>query len=136
MTTFLSVRQIRIFDYPRLAEPLRGRQGARPPRRPSRPGHIISAVEGCDSYKPWHDKRTHRNFSRPDSSKCLHYYFYFIDAELGLIYLRVPTPAFAGAGCGVRFACNSIAMAIAGWRATRRHRHRFHSRRQRLCAHR
>ena len=28
---------------------------------------------------------------RPDSGKCLHYYFYFIDAELGLIYLRVPT---------------------------------------------
>ena len=28
---------------------------------------------------------------RPDSGKCLHYYFYFIDATLGLIYLRVPT---------------------------------------------
>jgi hypothetical protein len=27
-------------------------------------------------------------FCRPDTSKCLHYYFYFIDAELGLIYLR------------------------------------------------
>jgi len=24
-------------------------------------------------------------------SKCLHYYFYFIDPELGLVYLRVPT---------------------------------------------
>ena len=23
--------------------------------------------------------------------KCLHYYFYFIDADLGLCYLRVPT---------------------------------------------
>jgi hypothetical protein len=53
--------------------------------------HVISAMEACDSYKPWHDKRTHRNFLRPDSGKCLHYYFYFIDAELGLIYLRVPT---------------------------------------------
>jgi hypothetical protein len=53
--------------------------------------HIISAMEACDSYKPWHDKRTHRTFLRPDSGKCLHYYFYFIDAELGLIYLRVPT---------------------------------------------
>src|SRR5208283_234602 len=30
-------------------------------------------------------------FLRRDSGKCLHYYFYFIDAELGLIYLRVPT---------------------------------------------
>jgi hypothetical protein len=28
---------------------------------------------------------------RPDSGKCLHYYFYFMDADLGLIYLRVPT---------------------------------------------
>jgi len=53
--------------------------------------HIISAMEACDSYKPWHDKRTHRTLLRPDSGKCLHYYFYFIDAELGLIYLRVPT---------------------------------------------
>ena len=53
--------------------------------------HIISAMEACNSYKPWHDKRTHRTFLRPDSGKCLHYYFYFIDAELGLIYLRVPT---------------------------------------------
>ncbi|MCC2703213.1 MarR family transcriptional regulator, partial [Erysipelatoclostridium ramosum] len=26
-----------------------------------------------------------------DQSKCLHYYFYFIDRELGLCYLRVPT---------------------------------------------
>jgi len=53
--------------------------------------HIISAMEACDSYKPWHDKQTHRTSLRPDSGKCLHYYFYFIDAELGLIYLRVPT---------------------------------------------
>ena len=37
--------------------------------------HIISAMEACDSYKPWHDKRTHRTFLRPDSGKCLHYYF-------------------------------------------------------------
>ena len=48
--------------------------------------HIISAMEACDSYKPWHDKHTHRTFLRPDTGKCLHYYFYFIDAVLGLIY--------------------------------------------------
>ena len=53
--------------------------------------HIISAMEACHTYKPWHDKQTHRTFLRPDTGKCLHYYFYFIDAELGLIYLRVPT---------------------------------------------
>ena len=55
-------------------------------------------MEACDTYKPRHDKQTHCTFLRPDTGKCLHYYFYFIDAELGLIYLRVPTPAFAGAG--------------------------------------
>src|SRR5438477_8223186 len=30
--------------------------------RGDRPGlvHIISAMEACDTYKPWHDKHTHR----------------------------------------------------------------------------
>src|ERR1700731_3024088 len=74
-------------------------------------------MEACNTYKPWHDKQTHRTFLRPDTGKCLHYYFYFIDAELGLIYLRVPTPACAGAGHGVRSASSSIATGIAGWPA-------------------
>ena len=62
-------------------------------QRGARPGlvHIISAMEACDSYRPWHDKATGKTFVRRDSGKCLHYYFYFIDATLGLIYLRVPT---------------------------------------------
>jgi len=62
-------------------------------RRGQHPGlvHVISAMEACDAYQPWHDKQTHKTFLRPDSGKCLHYYFYFIDAELGLIHLRVPT---------------------------------------------
>jgi len=29
--------------------------------------HIISAMEACNSYKPWHDKQTHRTFLRPDT---------------------------------------------------------------------
>ena len=53
--------------------------------------HVISAMEACPTYKPWHSKQTHRTFLRPATGKCLHYYFYFIDAELGLIYVRVPT---------------------------------------------
>jgi hypothetical protein len=53
--------------------------------------HIISAMEACDSYRPWHDKASGKTFVRPDSGKCLHYYFYFMDAALGLVYLRVPT---------------------------------------------
>ena len=46
-------------------------------RRGNRPGlvHIISAMEACDAYQPWHDKTTHRTYVRPDSGKCLHYYF-------------------------------------------------------------
>lgn len=62
-------------------------------QRGDHPGlvHIFSAMEPCTAYKPWHDKRTHRTFLKPDSGKCLHYYFYFVDAELGLCYLRVPT---------------------------------------------
>ena len=48
-------------------------------------------MEACHTYKPWHDKHTHRTFLRPDTGKCLHYYFYFIGADSGLIYLRVPT---------------------------------------------
>jgi hypothetical protein len=62
-------------------------------RRGEHPGlvHVISAMEGCDSYKPWHDKQTGKTYLRPDKGQCLHYYFYFMDADLGLIHLRVPT---------------------------------------------
>src|SRR5580692_2806124 len=62
-------------------------------QRGDHPGlvHIISAMEACDAYQPWHDKQTHKTFVRPASGKCLHYYFYFLDARFGLIYLRIPT---------------------------------------------
>lgn len=53
--------------------------------------HIFSAMETCTSYKPWHDKNTGKTSLKYDSGKCLHYYFYFIDGEYGLCYLRVPT---------------------------------------------
>jgi hypothetical protein len=53
--------------------------------------HVISAMEACQTYQPWHDKATGQTFLRPDSGKCLHYYFYWMDPQLGLIYLRVPT---------------------------------------------
>jgi len=39
---------------------------------------------------------------RPDSGKCLHYYFYFQDAKFGLVYLRVPT----WAPFRLQFYCN------------------------------
>ncbi len=122
MTSFLNAQHIRIFDYPRFAEPLRERirEGAQAlaaeqgieiqhipqahvrkedvvaaviKERGDHPGwvHIISAMEACDAYEPWHDKRTHQTFLRHTSGKCLHDDFYFIDAILGLIDLRVPT---------------------------------------------
>jgi len=53
--------------------------------------HIFSAMESCEAYQPWHDKRTGKTFVRRTQGKCLHYYFYFIDEDLGLCYLRVPT---------------------------------------------
>jgi hypothetical protein len=53
--------------------------------------HILSAMEACTAYMPWHDKQTHKTFVKTTQGKCLHYYFYFIDEELGLCYLRVPT---------------------------------------------
>lgn len=62
-------------------------------QRGNHPGlvHILSAMETCPTYQPWHDKKTGRTFLRPDTGKCIHYYFYFIDSQLGLCYLRVPT---------------------------------------------
>jgi len=48
-------------------------------------------MEPCATYKPWHDKETHETYLKPEDGKCLHYYFYFLDEELGLTYVRVPT---------------------------------------------
>ncbi len=122
MTSFLNARHIRIFDYPRFAEPLRDTIRANAEKlaaaagvkieylakahirkedlvaaviktRGDHPGlvHVISVMEACSSYKAWHDKRTHQTYLRPTAGKCLHYYFYFIDTELGLVYPRAPT---------------------------------------------
>lgn len=61
--------------------------------RGTHPGivHIFSALEACPSYQPWHNKETGKTYLRSDSGKCLHYYIYFIDEELGLCHLRLPT---------------------------------------------
>jgi hypothetical protein len=122
MTSYLYERQIRIFDYPKFAEPFRNelRENAERlaaengieieflrkrnvrkedrvkemlTRRGDHPGLvcILSAMEPCSTYKPWHNKGTGKTYLRSDDGKCLHYYFYFIDDELGLCYVRVPT---------------------------------------------
>ena len=61
--------------------------------RGSHPGlvHIFSALETCTTFEARHSRRSGKDFLRPGSGKCLHYYFYFIDPDLGLCHLRVPT---------------------------------------------
>ena len=62
-------------------------------QRGDHPGlvHILSAMESCPSYKPWHNKKTGKTYLKYVTAKCLHYYFYIIDKDLGLCYVRVPT---------------------------------------------
>jgi len=122
MSKWLRRQGVRIFDYPKYAEPLRAQIRANAERlardngveiefvasskarkesrvrevldrRGTHPGlvHVISAMESCPSYRPWHDKSTHRTFLKFRTAKCLHYYFYFMDPVLGLCYVRVPT---------------------------------------------
>jgi len=122
MTSYLYHKKIRIFDYPRFAEPLRDELRSNAEQiakdnnikidfirkknfrkekrihdiieeRGNHNGlvHIFSAMEPCSSYKPWHDKNTHKTFLKYTPGKCLHYYFYLIDDLLGLCYVRVPT---------------------------------------------
>lgn len=123
MTRYLNAHKVRIFDFPKWAQPLREQIRSHAERvaekhgitiefirnikafrkedrvqaivaeRGTHPGlvHIFSAMESCSSFKPWHDKKTGKTFVKPDSGRCLHYYFYFIDPELGLCHLRVPT---------------------------------------------
>lgn len=71
--------------------------------------HIFSAMEPCPAFTPWHDKITGRTFLRYKDGKCLHYYFYFIDPEFGLCYLRVPT----WAPFRLQFYCNGPSAAFA-----------------------
>jgi hypothetical protein len=122
MTSYLFANKVRIFDYPRFADPFRNQLRENAERlaaangieieflrkrnvrkedrvkeiltkRGDHPGLvcIFSAMEACSTYKPWHNKETGKTYLRPDDGKCLHYYFYFVDEELGLCYVRVPT---------------------------------------------
>jgi hypothetical protein len=62
-------------------------------KRGEQPGLVcvLSAMEPCATYKPWYDKSNGKTYFKRGDAKCLHYYFYFIDEELGLCYARVPT---------------------------------------------
>lgn len=52
---------------------------------------ILSAMESCKNYRFHHDKKTGQSTLKMTGGKCLHYYYYFIDKDLGLCHLRVPT---------------------------------------------
>lgn len=122
MARHLTAQGVRLFDYPRWAQPFREelrehaehlardhgleiefirrkafrkekRIKASIAQRGDHAGlvHIFSAMEPCASFKPWHDKGNGKTFLKPTEAKCLHYYFSFIDPDLGLCYLRVPT---------------------------------------------
>jgi hypothetical protein len=73
-------------------------------KRGEQPGlvHIFAAMEPCTAFMPWHDKMSGRTTLRYKDGKCLHYYFYLIDPEFGLCYLRVPT----WAPFRLQFYCN------------------------------
>jgi hypothetical protein len=122
ITGYLYKKGIRIFDYPKFAEPFSKqlRENAnliakennieiefvrkssvskedlikkKIKERGDHEGlvHILSAMETCSCYEPWHNKKTGETYLRGDIAKCLHYYFYFIDNEWGLCHVRVPT---------------------------------------------
>jgi len=73
-------------------------------QRGDHPGlvHIFAALEPCGAFTPWHDKTTGKTTLRDKDGTCLHYYFYLLDAEFGLCYLRVPT----WAPFRLQFYCN------------------------------
>jgi hypothetical protein len=61
-------------------------------RRGSHPGLvcILAAMERCRTFQPWYDRDSQRCYFKPKEGCCLHYYFYFLDEELGLCWVRVP----------------------------------------------
>jgi hypothetical protein len=61
--------------------------------RGSHPGlvHVFSALERVNTFRAGSRKDSGHPFIAPRQGQCLHYYFYFVDPEFGLCYLRVPT---------------------------------------------
>ena len=55
--------------------------------------HVFSALEACNTFKPWYNKDKQNTYFKPDQTKCLHYYFYFIDRLLGLCFYKISTIA-------------------------------------------
>lgn len=53
--------------------------------------HVLSVMEACTTFKPWHDKTTGKTGVKMVPGKCATFYFYLMDPDLGLMYVRVPT---------------------------------------------
>lgn len=53
--------------------------------------YIISAQEMCTYYTPTYNEEKGECHLKRDWCPCIHYYFYFIDKDLGLCFVRVPT---------------------------------------------
>lgn len=52
---------------------------------------ILSAMEGCASFRPHHDKETNKCSLKYQLSHCLHYYIYINDPQFGLCFIAFPT---------------------------------------------
>jgi hypothetical protein len=52
---------------------------------------VLKAVEGCWSYEVGPNRAKKKLELRGKPSKCLHYYHYFINPEVGLTYVRLQT---------------------------------------------
>jgi hypothetical protein len=52
---------------------------------------VLKAVECCCSYEVGPNRAKKRLELRGKPSKCLHYYHYFMDPEVGLVYVRLQT---------------------------------------------
>jgi hypothetical protein len=143
MTRFLTARNIKIFDFIKWAGPLTDSIKAQAEavaaqaglqvdfirkknfrkeqrieeilkKRGRHPGlvWVFSALEPCTTYAPKYTQQR-KAFLVAKDKKCLHYYFYFIDEEFGLCYLRVPT----WAPFRLQFYCN-----LHNWLATQLNR--------------
>jgi hypothetical protein len=56
-------------------------------KRGQHPGlvHVLSVMESCTTFKPWHDKATGKTGLKLAPGQCATDYFYLLDEELGLI---------------------------------------------------
>jgi hypothetical protein len=120
MTGYLFRNNIQIFDYTKFAEPLREKIRVNAEQLAASNNiavefvknsnarkedivkkhfdgkktgliHILSAMEACPSYRSWFDKVSNKLSLKSTQGKCLHYYFYFNDPDIGFGYVRVPT---------------------------------------------